>query len=301
MTRPENEALPADMFYSEAKKYAFSSRMNVIQTDIASRCLDFLQLDRQSLILDLGCGTGISGRELGRNGHYWIGCDISRDMLLMSISNSNVVDDEATDGNNMFPLLNEYDSQKNKEENECSNVLAEENGKKEYLKEQEMLNYQIDCIALFHLDISKNIPFKTGVFDAFVSVSCFQWLFHNRNIPESRSIVRKLFMRIRDVLKYKGKGVIQFYSLHNDHTQILIDESRKAGFFSELVTDGEGRNLKEYLLLDCNIKEKTKKKHKVVDKVREKIAKMKERRINRGLSVSKDSKYSGRKRCKKFR
>lgn len=261
MTRPENKAAPADLFYAEQTNYAYSSRMNKIQTEITSKCLEFLQLEKPSMILDLGCGTGMSGRELGRNGHHWIGCDISREMLIMG---------------------------KNYEDS----VESEDNSDESFM--------DTNPLALFNLDISESIPFKTGVFDAFVSVSCFQWLFHNRNIPDSKKVVRILFTKLRDIIKFKGKGVIQFYSSHSNHTQILIDEAKRIGFFAELVIDGEGKKRKDYLLLDCGVPVKTNRKHKSVDKVREKISKMKERRIKKGLAVAKDSKYSGRKRCKKF-
>ena len=33
------------------------------------------------MLLDIGCGSGISGNVLGTKGHMWIGMDISRAML----------------------------------------------------------------------------------------------------------------------------------------------------------------------------------------------------------------------------
>ena len=84
MARPE-ESGPADNFYNEteAKKYIHSSRMIEVQTNMAERALEMLCLreDEPSLLLDVGCGTGLSGEVLEEAGHSWIGCDISRDML----------------------------------------------------------------------------------------------------------------------------------------------------------------------------------------------------------------------------
>ena len=36
---------------------------------------------QQKLLLDLGCGSGLSGRMLGAMGHHWVGLDISQHML----------------------------------------------------------------------------------------------------------------------------------------------------------------------------------------------------------------------------
>eukprot|EP00708_Paratrimastix_pyriformis_P005223 GAFH01004221.1.p1 GENE.GAFH01004221.1~~GAFH01004221.1.p1 ORF type:complete len:262 (+),score=61.69 GAFH01004221.1:84-788(+) len=33
------------------------------------------------MILDIGCGSGLSGTVLDDDGHFWVGCDISRSML----------------------------------------------------------------------------------------------------------------------------------------------------------------------------------------------------------------------------
>lgn len=37
--------------------------------------------DEACLILDVGCGSGLSGSVLEENGHHWIGIDISKSML----------------------------------------------------------------------------------------------------------------------------------------------------------------------------------------------------------------------------
>ena len=82
--RPEHKA-PPDIFYNadEAKKYTQNSRMIEIQTTMSERAMELLGLpdDVPCFVLDLGCGSGLSGECLEENGHYWIGIDISRDML----------------------------------------------------------------------------------------------------------------------------------------------------------------------------------------------------------------------------
>ncbi|KNC72882.1 hypothetical protein SARC_14557, partial [Sphaeroforma arctica JP610] len=84
MSRPEHQA-PPELFYSatEAKKYAVNSRMQSIQTSMTQRALELLNLPQgiPSYLLDIGCGTGLSGEELTENGHFWVGMDISPHML----------------------------------------------------------------------------------------------------------------------------------------------------------------------------------------------------------------------------
>lgn len=83
MSRPEHQA-PPEIFYNEeeSKKYATSSRMIEIQTKMAERALELLLLpDRPCLLLDIGCGSGISGEAITDAGHAWIGYDISESML----------------------------------------------------------------------------------------------------------------------------------------------------------------------------------------------------------------------------
>lgn len=88
MSRPE-DVLPPDLFYNdnESRKYTTSSRIRNIQSDMTHRALELLDLKSSSLILDLGCGSGLSGEILSslsrKEGgpHTWIGMDISPSML----------------------------------------------------------------------------------------------------------------------------------------------------------------------------------------------------------------------------
>jgi 18S rRNA (guanine1575-N7)-methyltransferase len=57
---------------------------------MAERCLELLalpasssdpSLPQPSLLLDIGCGSGLSGEIIDEAGHQWVGCDISASML----------------------------------------------------------------------------------------------------------------------------------------------------------------------------------------------------------------------------
>ncbi|RVW45803.1 18S rRNA (guanine-N(7))-methyltransferase RID2 [Vitis vinifera] len=103
-SRPELQA-PPEIFYddTEARKYTSSSRIIEIQAllftnstpflatplelrmaKISERALELLALPDDGvprLLLDIGCGSGLSGETLSENGHQWIGLDISESML----------------------------------------------------------------------------------------------------------------------------------------------------------------------------------------------------------------------------
>jgi len=82
--RPEHLA-PPEIFYndSEAEKYTKNTRMMQIQNEMSERAMELLALpeDEPSFILDIGCGSGLSGEVLDEQGHFWIGMDISPSML----------------------------------------------------------------------------------------------------------------------------------------------------------------------------------------------------------------------------
>lgn len=84
MSRPE-ELAPPDIFYndSESFKYTSSTRVQLIQAKMTLRALDLLNLDNDKphFLLDLGCGSGLSGEILTEEGYNWIGMDISPSML----------------------------------------------------------------------------------------------------------------------------------------------------------------------------------------------------------------------------
>lgn len=90
MSRPEHIA-PPELFYSgnEARKYSTSSRIRNIQTQMTQRAIELLAFpdQRSRFILDIGCGSGLSGQGLTDDGHYWVGFDISTAMLEIAIEN----------------------------------------------------------------------------------------------------------------------------------------------------------------------------------------------------------------------
>ncbi|VDN50487.1 unnamed protein product [Dracunculus medinensis] len=84
MSRPEHAAAP-EIFYNEeqAAKYSINSRIISVQSEMSKRAIQLLALpdDKSCFLLDIGCGSGLSGQILTEAGHQWIGIDISKAML----------------------------------------------------------------------------------------------------------------------------------------------------------------------------------------------------------------------------
>lgn len=59
-----------------------------IQTTMAMRAIELLELpkDRKCHVLDIGCGSGLSGEALSECGHSWTGIDISPSMLGVALN-----------------------------------------------------------------------------------------------------------------------------------------------------------------------------------------------------------------------
>jgi 18S rRNA (guanine1575-N7)-methyltransferase len=61
-----------------------SSRIIEIQTKMCERAIQLLNLPddgKPRLLLDIGCGSGLSGEVISDMGHTWIGLDIAPSML----------------------------------------------------------------------------------------------------------------------------------------------------------------------------------------------------------------------------
>lgn len=97
MSRPEHTA-PPELFYNdtEASKYHGNSRIVTIQDAMARRCLELLEVpeDESLFLLDIGCGSGLSGAVLSEDGHAWVGLDISESMLQIASKHAEDAADE---------------------------------------------------------------------------------------------------------------------------------------------------------------------------------------------------------------
>ncbi|KAL7746241.1 18S rRNA (guanine1575-N7)-methyltransferase [Sorochytrium milnesiophthora] len=109
MSRPEHLA-PPEIFYgdTEARKYTQNTHIADVQARLSHRALELLALPaaepaaqrdndmeedgdevqevaeesgKPAFLLDIGCGSGLSGEVIEEYGHYWVGVDIAPSML----------------------------------------------------------------------------------------------------------------------------------------------------------------------------------------------------------------------------
>uniref|UniRef100_A0A8C2ZX92 BUD23 rRNA methyltransferase and ribosome maturation factor n=1 Tax=Cyclopterus lumpus TaxID=8103 RepID=A0A8C2ZX92_CYCLU len=81
--RPEHSAPPDVVSDAGYCSLVANSRMIEIQTQMSERAVELLSLPegQPCFLLDVGCGSGLSGDYLSEEGHYWVGVDISTAML----------------------------------------------------------------------------------------------------------------------------------------------------------------------------------------------------------------------------
>ena len=85
--RPETTGEAASSHYSAGESARYTDRNAETQHQLASRCLELLAPGAPGqLLLDLGCGSGLSSRVLVDAGHTSIGLDVAREMLALAAS-----------------------------------------------------------------------------------------------------------------------------------------------------------------------------------------------------------------------
>lgn len=98
---------PAELYYDEdeSRKYSQGSRNIKIQAEMTSRAVELLCIDEEApLILDIGCGSGLSGRVLTEKRYSWIGMDISPEMLKIAAETPSKGDLLCCDAGKPFPF-----------------------------------------------------------------------------------------------------------------------------------------------------------------------------------------------------
>jgi len=319
MSRPELTG-HASLFYNEkeAKKYNSSSRMIGIQREITERAIELLRLDdsRPSLVLDIGCGSGLSGQVLEEKGHVWLGCDVSRDML-------NVAQERIDH--------QKEDAAKQRDGEERMRDVDDDEG--DDGSEQESGDVNEPTGDLLHHDMGTGLPFRPATFDACISISALQWLCYSNSASQNpRKRLTRFFSSLYTVLKRGGRAVLQFYPETAEQAVLISETATRVGFAGGVVVDypNSAKAKKHYLVLSFDrgaakaakeqqqqgVVGKKKATHVQVTaadkskappvrkkkgiKTKEWILHKKETQRQKGKAVRPDSKFTARRRPGKF-
>ena len=258
MSRPEHFTSPQDYYVGEeVKKYARNSRVQFIQRQMTLRAIEMLRLpaNEKCLLLDIGCGSCLSGEMLAFKGHDWIGVDISREMLLAakqhefdSINDDDEDEedaDEEDDDDDDFD--DEEDDEEEEEDEEFNATMMKRMGIDVEMEGQQgpkSIHQAVgQSLGRFKCDVAEGdmgdgLPFRPGVFDGAVSISAIQWLLvaaSKDQIPQKR--IRKFFNALQSCLAPGARAVLQFYPENTDQINKLTLGATQCGFNGGVVVD----------------------------------------------------------------
>ena len=317
MSRPELTGHAAH-FYNEkeARKYDSSSRMVGVQREITERAIELLRLDNSipSLVLDIGCGSGLSGQVLEERGHVWVGCDVSRDMLNVA-----------------------QERMQQQQQQQSKNAMDEEDDDE---SDDDEDNQGPSTGDLLHHDMGTGLPFRPATFDACISISALQWLCYSNSAQQNpKRRLTRFFSSLYQVLKRGGRAVLQFYPETAEQAVLISETATACGFTGGVVVDypNSAKAKKHYLVLSFDrsaaqkkgamlanaqqqLQQQQQQQHVQVSgnaqardnkkmrpvrkkkgvKTKEWILHKKETERKRGKDVRPDTKYTARKRPTKF-
>ena len=204
VVRPEERAGgDADKYYDRGVTEAYTELNVRTQGELTARCLDMLGLEgdaRGAVLLDIGCGSGLSGETLTRHGYRaWLGIDASAAML-----------ERATRGRSAPKRTADEKEPPADEEGES----VEGCGKIEDPPARG---------AVLRGDFSQGLPFRAGAFDGCVSVSAVQWLCagtksedeagkqNEDSAASRRENLRRFFACLRFALRPGARAALQVY------------------------------------------------------------------------------------------
>ncbi|EAN85418.1 hypothetical protein, conserved [Trypanosoma cruzi] len=267
-SRPEFEN-PPDVLYNKtgATRYTSSTRVQTVQRAMTLRALELLGIPsgRQALLLDIGCGSGISGDVIREVGHTWIGVDISKDMLMLAKeleekeeSEVGKEEDSHSDGqdglkecggcnpgndlkNVKWGLITESDDD-DKDEDEDGN------------EENTGTMTGPSMVEVLRGDMGQGLPFRPGSFDGAVSISAVQWLCQSDcrgHVPQRR--LRALFQSLYNALHRGAKAALQFYPSNVEQVHMITRAAMLCGFTGGVVVDfpHSAKAKKHYLVIQA--------------------------------------------------
>lgn len=278
--RPEHMA-PPEIFYGvdEARKYTTSSRMIEIQEQMSTRALELLALpeDQPSLILDLGCGSGLSGEAIAEAGHQWIGFDISSAMLDVAV-------DREVEGDLLLHDLGQGLSLRPGAADGAISISA--------------LQWLCNADKAYHRPAKRLATFFASLYAALARGARAVFQFY----PENDSQVELITQQAMKA-GFSGGLVVDFPNSSKAKKIFLClltgggNDKLPKGLGSEERQDLSQKNQVSFSERKEKLRNPSRAKHQ---SHKSWVQEKKERRVRQGKETKKDSKYTGRKRNTAF-
>lgn len=274
--RPEHQA-PPEVFYNEveARKYTSNSRMIDIQLQMSERAVELLCLpdDVPCFILDLGCGSGLSGETLTEQGHFWVGVDISPSML-------SIATEREVEGDLLLADLGQGLGLKAGSFDGAISISA--------------LQWLCNADKKCHSPPKRLHKFFTSLYACLSRGSRAVFQFYPENSSQIELITQQS-MRAG----FSGGVVVDYPNSTKAKKMFLVLSTGGSQTLPKAL--GAGETAQEAHIKYCNKRERIKKlRGKPPKKSREWILNKKERQRRQGKDVKAESKYTGRKRSGKF-
>ena len=299
------------------------------------RALELLDLPGPSFILDVGCGSGLSGEILTRSGTV-----VRRRRRKNELDAASGADNKRGNNNN-----NEEGEEKEEEDDDDDSEDDEEydDGSDDDSATSEIGNgphvwvgmdispsmldvaLQRDVEGdLLLADMGQGVPFRAGSFDAAISISAVQWLCNAESSDTSpQGRLTRFFNGLYASLRRGGRAVCQFYPKNDTQRAMITQAAVRAGFGAGILEDDPGtKNMKVYLvltvggsatgaanditgvvsnmddvdILDDRARGQNTRKKAIKKGSKAWITKKKEQMERKGKIVKASSKYTGRKR-----
>ena len=185
---------------------------------------------------------------LEEQGHIWVGCDVSRDMLNMANERIEQKRERAYQTNNDSENGSSDEAEDDEDEDDDDDPMYDGSGKRKTDKRKT----DPSPGDLIHHDMGTGLPFRPATFDACISISALQWLCYANSsdqIPKRR--LMRFFSSLYTVLRRGARAVLQFYPETSEHAVLISECAAKVGFAGGIVVDypNSTKAKKHYLVL----------------------------------------------------
>ena len=190
-------------------------------------------MGQQALLLDIGCGTGLSGQELTRAGHAWVGCDVAPSMLALREAGRLAAPHKAGSAGSTcaaaaskqragaFSRPSGTAAASGPQEPSCSRQAGIDSGQAGIVRPLQAFDGDV-----LLSDMGHGLPLRAASFDGAVSISAVQWLCH---AAQPELACRRFFGALRRCLKPEAAAVLQVYVAGNNSDELNDAEAVKCG------------------------------------------------------------------------